>query len=75
MRCWQARARVSDYLDGELDEAGARELEAHLAGCATCPPLYSALVGTRTALADAGTPDPDSVVPADLATRITALLG
>jgi hypothetical protein len=37
--------------------------------------LYSALVGTRTALADAGTPDPDSVVPADLATRITALLG
>lgn len=75
MRCWQARARVSDYLDGELDEAGARELEAHLAGCGTCPPLYSSLVATRTAVADAGTPDPDSVVPEELATRIAALLG
>ena len=75
MRCWQARARVSDYLDGELDEAGARALEAHLAGCGTCPPLYAALVGTRDALAGAGAPDPDSVVPADLAARITTLLG
>ncbi len=75
MRCWQARARVSDYLDGDLDEPGARELEAHLAGCATCPPLYAALVGTRAAVARAGTPDPDSVVPEGLATRITALLG
>ena len=77
MRCWQARARVSDYLDGELDESGARALEAHLAGCSTCPPLYAALVGTRHALAGAGagTPDPDSVVPADLAARITTLLG
>lgn len=75
MRCWQARARVSDYLDGELDDAGSRELEAHLAGCGTCPPLYSALVATRSAVADAGTPDPDSVVPEELAARITWILG
>jgi RNA polymerase sigma-70 factor, ECF subfamily len=74
MRCWQARSKVSDYLDGELDAPTRRTLETHLAGCRTCPPLYSSLVGTRAALAGARTPDPDSVVPADLAERITALL-
>ncbi len=73
LRCWQARSRVSDYLDGDLDAATARALETHLAGCGTCPPLYSALVGTRTALADAATADPDTVVPEELAARIAAL--
>jgi RNA polymerase sigma-70 factor (ECF subfamily) len=72
MRCWEARSQVSDYLDGDLDPAGARALEAHLAGCRTCPPLYASLVGTRTAIA--AEPDPDSVVPAELAARIAALL-
>lgn len=74
MRCWQARARVSDYLDGELDVAGSAALQAHLAGCTTCPPLYAALVGARRAVAAAGSPDPDSVVPEALARRIGALL-
>ncbi len=72
LRCWEARSRVSDYLDGDLDAASARALESHLAGCGTCPPLYSALVGTREALVDAAKPDPDSVVPAELAARIVA---
>jgi RNA polymerase sigma-70 factor (ECF subfamily) len=75
MRCWQARSQVSDYLDDELDAAARRALESHLAGCATCPPLYSSLVGTREALAaGARTPDPDSVVPPELAARITRLI-
>jgi RNA polymerase sigma-70 factor (ECF subfamily) len=75
MRCWQARSRVSDYLDDELDATTRRALESHLAGCRTCPPLYASLVGARDALA-AGTraPDPDSVVPAELAERITRLI-
>lgn len=72
MRCWQARAQVSDYLDGELGPEGSALLEAHLAGCGTCPPLYSALVGTRAAIARE--PDPDSVVPPELAARIASIL-
>lgn len=75
MRCWEARSQVSDYLDGVLDTAPAHALEAHLAGCPTCPPLYASLVATRDALArDSGEQDPDSVVPAHLADRIDALL-
>ena len=71
MRCWEARSQVSDYLDGALDAGPARTLEAHLSGCATCPPLYAALVATRDALAhDHALQDPDTVVPADLAARI-----
>ncbi len=72
MRCWEARSQVSDYLDGDLDEAGARALESHLAGCRTCPPLYASLVATRTAISTE--PDPDSVVPPELAERIARLL-
>lgn len=75
MRCWQARSRVSDYLDGELDAREARALESHLSGCGTCPPLYAALVGTRAAVSAAGAADPDTVVPPELAMRISALLG
>lgn len=75
MRCWEARSQVSDYLDGALDSGPARTLEAHLSGCATCPPLYAALVATRDALAhDHALQDPDTVVPAELAARIDDLL-
>lgn len=72
MRCWEARSQVSDYLDGELGVEGARVLESHLAGCRTCPPLYASLVATRTAIS--AEPDPDSVVPPELAARIATLL-
>ncbi|MCB0997525.1 MAG: sigma-70 family RNA polymerase sigma factor, partial [Acidimicrobiales bacterium] len=47
LRCWDARRHVSDYLDGLLDPEVAHGLEAHLAGCPTCPPLYAALVGVH----------------------------
>ena len=70
--CWSAREQVSSYIDDELDPPARRALEAHLAGCATCPPLYQALVGTTSALGNLH--DPDSVVPAALAERITRQL-
>ena len=71
--CWEAREQVSSYIDGELDRPRRRRLEAHLAGCATCPPLYQALVGTTGAL---GTHhDPDSVIPDALAQRVRRHLG
>ena len=76
MRCWEARSQVSDYLDGALAPRSAHALEAHLAGCTTCPPLYASLVATRDALArDPAGQDPNTVIPPDLAARIDALLG
>lgn len=68
MPCWDARQHVSDYLDGVLDHATAHMVEAHLAVCPTCPPLYQALVAAHRRVTDIG--DPDAVVPPDLAQRI-----
>ena len=70
MRCWDARKHVSDYLDGILEAPTATMVESHLAACPTCPPLYAALVGAHSGLADYR--DPDSVVPPALRARILA---
>lgn len=70
MRCWDARQHVADYLDGALDPATSTAVEAHLASCPTCPPLYAALVDTHAHLA--GCRDPDTVIPPALGTRLRA---
>jgi RNA polymerase sigma-70 factor (ECF subfamily) len=70
LRCWDARRLVSDYLDDELAPDERRAVELHLEGCPTCPPLYSALVGTHAGLGRLR--DPDSVIRPDLAERIRA---
>ncbi len=69
LRCWDARSRVSDYLDDELAARDRTIVERHLKTCPTCPPLYAGLVGARTALG--AQRDADTVVPASLAARIT----
>jgi RNA polymerase sigma-70 factor (ECF subfamily) len=71
MRCWDARKHVSEYLDGVLERKVALMVETHLGACPTCPPLYAALVDAHTALV--GRRDPDSVIPQDIQSRITAL--
>lgn len=71
MRCWSARAKVSDYLDGELSAPERVSLERHLQGCPTCPPLYAGIVGVHEALGRLR--DPDTVVPAGLAERLRGL--
>lgn len=68
LRCWDARASISDYLDGELTPDEAHAVEQHLAGCPTCPPLYAGVVGVHEALGRLR--DPDSVVPAAIADRL-----
>ena len=68
MRCWDARAKVSDYLDAELSLRDQGMLEEHLAGCPTCPPLYAGLVGVRDALGSRR--DPDDVIPPQILDRI-----
>ena len=70
MRCWDARQHVSDYLDGVLEVGTVTMVEAHLAVCSTCPPLYGALVGTHAGLAEHR--DPDSVIPPEVRERILA---
>ena len=72
MRCWDARRHVSDYIDGALDTDTAATVEAHLAGCPTCPPLYAALVGTHERLADLA--DPDTVIPPALEERLHGII-
>ncbi len=72
LRCWDARRRVSEYVDGELAEAEAALIERHLLTCPTCPPLYASLVGVQARLE--GMRDPDTVVPPRLAERIRARL-
>ena len=68
IRCWQARRHVSAYLDGELDEATKSMVEGHLAGCPTCPPLYTSLVGVRATMGDLR--DTNAVVEDAVARRI-----
>ncbi|MGB2840324.1 MAG: sigma-70 family RNA polymerase sigma factor [Actinomycetes bacterium] len=68
MRCWDARAKVSDYLDGDLSANERLILEQHLQACPTCPPLYAGLVGTTAALG--AWRDPDDVVPPQVIRRI-----
>lgn len=72
MNCWEARSQVSDYLDDELSAAERTRLEAHLAGCPTCPSLYAALVGAQGGLGSLR--DTDKVVPPALAARVRAHL-
>lgn len=73
LNCWDARKQVSDYLDGELPGNAARLLEAHLATCPTCPPLYSCIVASREAVSSLR--DTDNVIPDVLAHRLRSLTG
>ncbi len=78
LSCWEARRHVSDYLDREVDARTAAALEAHLAGCPTCPALYRSLVATTEALASenaAATRDSDSTIPPALQRRLRSVLG
>lgn len=72
LRCWDARAHVSDYLDGELDAGTAAQVEQHLETCPTCPPLYAALVGVTAVVA--GLRDSDRVIEPPLASRIAGAM-
>lgn len=69
LRCWDARRRVSEYMDGALPVEERALVERHLATCPTCPPLYAALVGVRARLS--GLRDPNTVIPPGLLRRMS----
>lgn len=70
MRCWDARRRVSDLLDGTLDRERTELVTRHLEVCPTCPPLFAALTGAHRALADLR--DPNSVIPPGVRAAVEA---
>ena len=73
IRCREVLAALSDYLDGEVDAATGRRIEAHVAGCDWCERFgghFGAVVGElRRALA---TPQP---LPDAVSERLRARLG
>lgn len=50
MSCPELETRVPAYLDGELPEAAAREVAAHVAACPRCGPWYEEQRRLRAAL-------------------------
>ena len=72
LSCWDARSKVSDYIDDGLEPDVRPVLEQHLQSCPTCPPLYASLAGVRSGLGDLQ--DPDTVAPPELSDRISRLL-
>lgn len=53
---------LSAYVDGELDDAEVRDLEAHLPGCSDCRGMLDALRATVADLALLGEPEMDPQV-------------
>jgi RNA polymerase sigma-70 factor (ECF subfamily) len=68
MSCAAARRQVADYIDDELRPDERTALEAHLANCVTCPPLYGALVGVTASLGSFR--DSNNVIAPELLGRI-----
>lgn len=71
LTCQQARAMVSDYMNGDLDQERVQALEDHLQHCSSCPPLYASLVEVQRRLRQEQRPalSPDALL--DLSGRIS----
>lgn len=55
MRCEEVRARVTAYVDDELDPVEGAEVAAHLEACPECARLEAAERSVRSAVAEMGT--------------------
>jgi anti-sigma factor RsiW len=71
MNCSEAEVLINALVDGELDAGHTRDVEAHVASCATCTNELAALRAMRQAMADAGLKEK---APAHLRRRIEAAL-
>jgi anti-sigma factor (TIGR02949 family) len=69
MECTEAQPLLAAYLDGELERAPARDLEAHLDACAGCRAELAQLDDVRRALRSAA---PRYAAPPELRARIAA---
>jgi anti-sigma factor RsiW len=71
MNCADSEILLHALVDGELDAGHARDVEAHLASCATCTGKIKALRAMRGAMAGF---DLKETAPASLRSRIEAAL-
>jgi anti-sigma factor RsiW len=71
MNCSEAEVLIHALIDGELDAGHARDVEAHVAGCADCSKKLAALRSMRQAMAAA---DLKQAAPPQLRARIEAAL-
>ena len=71
MNCDEAELLLHALIDGELDAGHAREVEAHVAGCAKCAGLARDFREMRAAIADSGA---GYRAPLELRRRIEATL-
>lgn len=71
LTCQQARAMVSDYMNGDLDQERVQALEDHLQHCTSCPPLYASLVEVQRRLRQEQRPALSRDALLDLSRRIS----
>lgn len=62
-RCREARARLSDYIDGDLEADERRRVERHLRWCPRCRRVLTSLTRTVSGLRRLGNRDPRLTVP------------
>ena len=70
--CAAVDERLSDYLEGDLDFAARREVEAHLASCARCSALLRDLEHIRASAAELPELTPSTDLWAGISRRIDA---
>lgn len=64
--CRDLLANLSDYVDGELDEALCKAIEAHMAGCENCQIVVNTLAKTVELYQTAPAPE----LPAEIKGRL-----
>ncbi len=68
--CLQLFDKLSEYIDGEMEETERRELEAHIAHCAACCGCLQSLQRTIALCKQAGPQTVPAVFSAKLQTMI-----
>ena len=68
--CRRLLASLSDYVDGLLDDALCREIEAHMAGCDNCRIVVNTLAKTVDLYRTVPAPE----LPAEIAQRLYSSL-
>ena len=68
--CRHLLSSLSDYVDGELEEALCREIESHMADCDNCRVVVNTL--TKTVELYRAAPSPD--LPTDVRERLYTTL-
>ncbi len=68
--CRELKAQLSNFVDGELDDAVCAEIERHLAECDNCRVMVDTLKKTVVLYREA----PEETVPPDVHARLVKVL-